>query len=176
MIGRSPSTHPTKISGLRVGTSALGLCGRRTLGGHRCEAPLPRGFSLLETIFALTVSAIATLTAVTGLDHFQSAMALRTAGQTVVLALRQAQREAYLRDETVEVQLKPGTTQVLVLSGSRDPKAWPLPAGIEILAAPQNDRVAFYPAARAQNATIRLRAKRSGRERKVVVNQRGRIR
>ncbi len=135
------------------------------------------GFSLLETLAALAISAMVAAAALSGLNSLAANSHLNAARSTVVQALIDARLQAASRAETVELAIGSRSLGPARAGGGAVLSAEVrLPAGTYVARAPARGRVRFFATGLADNATVVVAASGSAGEASVVVNQRGMIR
>ena len=111
-------------------------------------------------------------------DAVASGARLEAGRIELVLALSQARRLAYVRQTDVLAAAAEGDRELLVVPESSDAIALPLTSGVMLASVPARGGVLFHQSGWAENATFELApsvASRSG-TRRVIINQRGRIR
>jgi len=133
------------------------------------------GFGLVELVAGLALVAVVTSAGALKLPTVLASLRLGGAVQRLSAALRQARGRALERGGPVEVQLDDtrGLWEMRDASGpvvARDA----LPPGVRFASLPVSRRVRFTAIGTTDNATIALDA--GGPARRIVVNQRGRVR
>ena len=133
------------------------------------------GFGLVELVAGLALVAVVAGAGALRLPEVLASLRLSGAVQHLSAALRQARGRALERGGPVEVQLDDarGLWELRDTSGpvvARDA----LPPGIRFASLPASRRVRFTAIGTSDNATIALDA--GGPVRRIVVNQRGRVR
>lgn len=133
--------------------------------------------TLVEILFTLafvTTVAAGTLDGISGLGN---ATRMEAARMNLVMALGQARRLSYLREQTVFAAATPGGSEVTIEAGG-DVLRIPLRGGITIVEAPARGGVHFAASGWAENATFVVGWPGSDPAdgANVIVNQRGRIR
>jgi len=133
------------------------------------------GFGLFELVACLALVAVVTGAGALRLPEVLASVRLSGAVQRLATAIRQARGRALERGGPVEVRLDDasGLWEVRDVAGTvvaRDA----LPPGIRFTSLPASRRVRFTAVGTADNATIALDAGHTVR--RIVVNQRGRVR
>jgi general secretion pathway protein H len=133
------------------------------------------GFSLLELVVCLALVATIAGAGAIRLPDALAGLRLSGAAQRLSAALRQARGRALERGGPVEVQLDAGgglweLRDSLGVTVAREA----LPAGVAFASLPASRRVRFSALGTSDNATIELAAGKAMR--RIVVNQRGRVR
>jgi Tfp pilus assembly protein FimT len=134
--------------------------------------------TLLELVCCLALFTLLSYGAWQSVNAVDAGARLEAGRIDLVLALSEARRLAYLRQTTVLAVAGAGDTEVLLVPETGDPYAEPLPSGVTVSAAPARGGVLFHQSGWAENATFELGPVSAGKpgHRRVVVNQRGRIR
>ena len=133
------------------------------------------GFSLLELVAGLALTATVAGSATLALPPVVAKIRLAGAAHRLAAALRQARGRALARNARVDVRFDVGRNAWDVREvGGLALEAQALPAGVGFGSVPAGARVRFDTTGGAENATIVLAAGTSVR--RVVVNQRGRVR
>ena len=134
--------------------------------------------SLLELVCCLALFALLSYGTWQSVNAVETGARLEAGRIDLVLALSEARRLAYLRQTSVLAAAGAGDTEVLLVPENGDPHAEPLPSGIAVSAAPARGGVLFHASGWAENATFELAAASAAKpgHRRVIVNQRGRIR
>jgi prepilin-type N-terminal cleavage/methylation domain-containing protein len=130
-----------------------------------------RGFTLLEGIVVLAIAAVLCGAAVPYAAGVLAELELRNASVRVAAALVRG-RSAALRDGRTWVLLAAGRTLSLAPLGAQGERE-SLPDRVAVASSTSGGEVRFSPNGLAENATFRIVL--GARERRVVVNQRGRI-
>lgn len=133
------------------------------------------GHSLIETMIALAVTAVATTTGLTAAASFADTMELRLARRIVIRAMLSARRDAYRLQLPLSVQVPEDAGRISADDGRGGSRTSIFPEGITVGSAPRDESVRFLPGGLADNATILLRSS-SGSQASVIINQRGRVR
>ena len=130
-----------------------------------------RGFTLLESVVVLAIAAIVCGAAVPYAAGVLTELELRNGAVRVAAALVRA-RSAALRDGRTWVVLAAGrTVSIGPLGGEGQHES--LPGRVEVGGSTSGGEVRFSPNGMAENATFQIVL--GARERRVIVNQRGRI-
>ena len=130
------------------------------------------GFTLLELVLVLALLAVMAGVAAPGLAAFQGGLELRSGAMRVASALLRARMGALADGAPWELRVI-GPSSFEVGPEGSEPGQEILPGGVVFARVTSGGDVRFQPTGRADNATFTLA--RSGQEREVVVNQRGRI-
>jgi Tfp pilus assembly protein FimT len=133
------------------------------------------GFSLFELVAGLAVAATVAGSATLALPPVIAKVRLAAAAHRLAATLRQARGRALARNLRIDVRFDVvrGTWDVQEVGGvALETQA--LPAGVAFGSLPSSARVRFDTTGGAENATIVLNAATSVR--RIVVNQRGRVR
>jgi prepilin-type N-terminal cleavage/methylation domain-containing protein len=133
------------------------------------------GFTLFELVACLALVATIAGGAALRLPDILASVRLSGATQRLSAALRQARGHALERGSPVEAELDDarGLWEVREVSGASLARE-PLPAGVIFASLPASRRVRFSAIGTTDNATIMLGA--GAIVRRIVVNQRGRVR
>jgi hypothetical protein len=134
--------------------------------------------SLLDIVFTLALVALITAGTIPGISALQDAARIESGRMDLVMALGQARRIAYLREETV-FAAAPSGTDAVVVEGTGDLELrLPLRGGVTIIETPARGGVHFAASGWAENGTFVLGWPGSDPTQgaRVIVNQRGRIR
>jgi len=123
------------------------------------------GFSLLELVISLALSAAAVAGIAAASRTMMAALQLAAAKHTATLALLSARRAAYLGHQNAELKLRKGA-RGLAAGSSFD-----FAPGITLRDVPARGRLRFYASGLADNATITLGTDDATAG--IVVNQRG---
>ena len=147
------------------------MCGRwrRSGGSFVLDG---QGFTLLELLLLLGVSAILAAAAVPAAAQMLAGVQLRAAALGVVGTLTRARRAALAEGRSWVVRVEGGA--VLVGPLGSPPRTENLSNGTRLVEATSGGDVRFFPDGRAENMTLIFELK--GQRRAVVVNQRGRLR
>lgn len=129
------------------------------------------GFTLLECLIVLAILAILGATTIPQVGAISGQWRLRSAGIRLSAELVRARWGALRAAEPWTV--RPTTTGLRIEKGQNDVATVALPPGIMVSVNSGGD-VRFLPNGSAENATFRL--VNAWGERRVVVNQRGRVR
>ena len=133
------------------------------------------GFSLLELVACLALVATIATAGALRLPDVLASLRLSGAAQRLSAALRQARGRALERGGPVEVQLDEGGSMWELRDTSGVTVAREaLPPGVTFAGLPASRRVRFSALGTTDNATIALGA--GATVRRIVVNQRGRVR
>jgi type II secretory pathway component PulJ len=134
--------------------------------------------TILEVLLSLGLFALLSYGTWQSIDAVQAGTRLEAGRIDLVLALSQARRLAYLRQTSVLAAATEGDGEVLLVPDTSGPMTLPLTRGVALAAVPARGGVLFHPSGWAENATFELASSQTGRpgRRRVVVNQRGRIR
>ena len=134
-----------------------------------------QGFSLLELVACLALVATIAGAGTMRLPDVLASFRLGGAAQRLSAALRQARGRALERGGAVEVRLDDGGSawELRDTHGTIVARET-LPAGVVFSGLPASRRVRFSAIGTTDNATVTLSA--GGAVRRVVVNQRGRVR
>jgi prepilin-type N-terminal cleavage/methylation domain-containing protein len=134
-----------------------------------------RGFSLVETLAGLTVAGVLAGMGGVGLVEVVRSARLAGAARTLGATLRLARGQALAGLGPVVARFDgAGGTYELCDDAGRPHERHVLPPGVAFAALPARARIAFGALGTADNGTIALAA--GTRTRRVVVNQRGRVR
>jgi hypothetical protein len=125
---------------------------------------------------ALSLSALTATAGVRAAAATFDAIALEEGRRSTVAAFSTARRLAFLENRTVRARVDILASTIVLSDDDSVRLRLALPRGILIQAAPADGDVAFFAGARAENATIVLGRATAGPQRRIVVNQRGRIR
>ena len=134
-----------------------------------------RAFTLLEVIVGLALATVLAGVGVVRLGTLVESARLAGAARTVATALRLARGVAMSGDATIEVHFDParGVCEMRAPNGALlESRA--LPPGVSFAGLPARSRILFTGLGTAENGTIVLAA--GARVRRIVVNQRGRVR
>ena len=133
------------------------------------------GFTLHEALAGLTLAAVLIAGSMIQLPPVLHAVRLSGAGRTVGTALRLARGRAIASNTEIEVRFDGlrGTLETRERAGATL-ETRSLPAGVGFTGLPARGRITFGALGTAENGTITLAAGRGIR--RVVVNQRGRVR
>jgi prepilin-type N-terminal cleavage/methylation domain-containing protein len=142
--------------------------------GVRTDRP-SAGFTLLELVAGMAVAAIATASVAAGAGALARRVELSASRRSLVSALLDARRQAYLSREAVEVAVHSGDRELRVRAGA-DEDVIPLDHSVYVARAPSSGHVRFFGSGLADNATVELAVPGSEAHASVVVNQRGMIR
>jgi prepilin-type N-terminal cleavage/methylation domain-containing protein len=134
----------------------------------------PRGFTLLELLAALGLSAVLAAIGTLGVRALADTSHLAAGSRVVAATLRLARGRALARNVVVEVHFDAGIGTCEVHAGGAVLERHMLPPGVRFAGLPASARIRFGALGTAENGTIRLAA--GARTRSVVVNQRGRVR
>lgn len=134
--------------------------------------------TLLELVVCLILFVLLSYGAWQSIGAVETGARLDAGRIDLVLALSEARRLAYVGQTSVLAAAATGDREVLLVPETSDSYALPLPSGVVVSAAPARGGVLFHQSGWAENATFELGALEAGRpgHRRVVVNQRGRIR
>jgi len=134
--------------------------------------------TLLELVLCLALFVLLSYGTWQSVNAVEMGARLEAARIDLVLALSEARRIAYERQTTVLAAAAAGDREVLLVPESGAPFAEALPGGIAVSAAPARGGVLFHQSGWAENATFELGAVNDSKpgHRRVIVNQRGRIR
>jgi len=164
--------HRLGRAGTSVRVARVASPRRRARGEARTRA---RGFTLLETVVALGVATLIAGIGVVQLAGLLATARVAGAARTVATALRLARGVALSSDATTEVRFD--TTRGVCETrdaGGVVLTTHALPPGVVFASLPVRSRVLFGGLGTADNATIVVAG--AGRLRRVIVNQRGRVR
>ena len=134
--------------------------------------------TLVELVLCLALFALLAYGAWQSVNAVETGARLEAGRIDLVLALAEARRIAYAQQTTVLAAATVGDREVLLVPEINEPYAVPLPGGVAVSAAPARGGVLFHQSGWAENATFELGStspSKPGR-RRVIVNQRGRIR
>jgi len=133
------------------------------------------GFSLVETVAVAGLAAVVAGMAAVGAAELLRGARLAGACRTLGASLRLARGQALggLGDVVVRFDAAAGVWEVVDGAGARLVRH-ALPPGVAFASLPVRARIAFGALGTAENGTIALAA--GARARRVVVNQRGRVR
>lgn len=134
--------------------------------------------TLLELVLCLALFTLLAYGTWQSVNAVATGARLEAGRVDLVLALSEARRLAYLSQTTVLAAAAASDREVLLVPETSAPYAIALPSGVAVSAAPARGGVLFHQSGWAENATFELgsvTASKPGR-RRVVVNQRGRIR
>jgi prepilin-type N-terminal cleavage/methylation domain-containing protein len=134
-----------------------------------------RGFTLIETLVAVAIAAIAARTTVLATASLAASLRVGASTRTLAQTMRETRARAMAEGESLDVVFDAPTSRwtVRTLDGSIR-RAEPLPDPVRFLSLPARAGVRFTATGMADNATIVLGTSRStGR---IIVNQRGRVR
>jgi hypothetical protein len=134
--------------------------------------------TLLELVLCLALFAMLSYGTWQSVNAVETAARLEAGRIDFVLALAEARRLAYERQTTVLAAAGVGDREVLLVPDMGNAYAIPLPGGVAVSAAPARGGVLFHQSGWAENATFELGSASSTKpgRRRVIVNQRGRIR
>ncbi len=132
-----------------------------------------QGFSLLELVISLALSAAAVAGIAAASRTMMTALQLTAAKHTATLAMLRARRAAYLGHRTIALELHKGARGLGPgLSGqSAAVSGFAFAPGITLRNVPARGRLRFYASGLADNATIVLGTDDATTS--IVVNQRG---
>ncbi len=135
----------------------------------------PRGFTLVETLAVVGLATMLAGIGVVQLVALLDSARLAGAARTVATALRLARGIALSADASTEVRFDPalGVCETFDHSGALVERR-SLPPGVAFASLPARRRIVFGGLGTADNGTIVVAA--GPRLRRVVVNQRGRVR
>lgn len=133
------------------------------------------GFSLLELVAGLALASVVTAVGVASMVELVRGARLCGAARTTATALRLARARALARGAAVEVRLDagPATVETRTRAGATL-ETRRLPPGVVVAGLPASGRILFGALGTAENGTLTLTA--GARERRIIVNQRGRVR
>lgn len=132
-----------------------------------------RGTSLVEALVAIAVAALALGAGLARVPGAMGAVRLRGAAVQLGAAMMRARAAAVAEGRAWELRCA-GESAFEIAAPGDPPQRESLPPGIRFAATTSGGSVRFLPAGSAENATFVLRSDGGG-ERRVVVNQRGRI-
>jgi Tfp pilus assembly protein FimT len=133
------------------------------------------GFGLLEVLASMAVMMTMVGVGTTSLGGVVGSVRLAGAAERLASALRAARSEALARGRAVEVRFDPPRrTWSVREAGGALMGVEQLPKGVTFSSLPNALRLRFTTVGTADNGTVALTA--GGRARRVVVNQRGRVR
>ena len=142
-------------------------------GGERSDGRPPGvGSGLVETVVALAILALLVAIATPVVSSVLAGVQLRSGTTRLCAALLRGRAAALAEGRPWELRLSSGDAFATGPVGGVAVEEH-LPRGVVFAGATSGGRVRFSPAGSAENATFVLSA--SGRERRVVLNQRGRI-
>ena len=133
-----------------------------------------RGLGLLEVVGGVALAGLVGRIGVVQLPALVQRVRLVGAAHQVGTTLRGARGRALARGDTVTVRIDVAAATLDTLAGATPIARLVLPAGVAIAGAPAAGRIAFGGLGTAQNGTITLAS--GAAQRRVVVNQRGRVR
>ena len=133
------------------------------------------GFGLVEVMAGLAVVMTTVGIGSTSLGGLVGSVRLSGAAERLASAFRAARSEALARGRAVEVRFDPPRrTWSVREDGGPVTTVEQLPVGVTFSSLPSALRLRFTATGAADNATVALAA--GGRVRRVIVNQRGRVR
>lgn len=133
------------------------------------------GFGLVEMLAGMAVVLTTVAIGSTSLGGVMGSVRLAGAAERLASALRAARSEALARGRAIEVRFDPPRrTWSVREDGGVLMGVGQLPAGVTFSSVPSSLRLRFTTIGTADNGTVALAA--GGRARRVVVNQRGRVR
>jgi hypothetical protein len=133
------------------------------------------GLTVIELAVALALAAAAATLGAPRVVELARTVRLAGAARTVATLLRLARAQALARSEPVEVRLDAARHLLELRDRAGRPLArHVLPPSVALSGGPARGRVLFDGLGSAENATLVLAA--GARERRVIVNQRGRVR
>lgn len=133
------------------------------------------GFTVFEVVAGLALAATVTAIGAVRAPAVVGPVRLTGAAERLAAALRQARGQALARNRVVEVRFdQPRRAWSVHEDGGPALETQSLPAGIGFSSLPVSRRVRFGTTGAADNATVVLAS--GPRTRRVVVNQRGRVR
>lgn len=133
------------------------------------------GFGLVELLAGMAVVAISIGVGSTSLAGVVGSVRLAGAAERLASALRSARSEALARGRAIEIRFDPPRrTWSVREDGGALLGVQQLPTGVMFSSVPGSLRLRFATTGTADNGTVTLAA--GGRARRVVVNQRGRVR
>ena len=133
-----------------------------------------RGFTVLEVLAALGLAAILAGMGTVQLIELVRSARLASGARTTASLLRLARGRALASNLEVEVAFDAATASCSMRQVASVLETRPLPAGVTFAALPARGRILFGALGSAENGTVRLAA--GPRTRRVIVNQRGRVR
>jgi len=132
------------------------------------------GFTALELLLVVVLTGIVGGIGSVSLPHLAGSVRLASAADRLAAVLRAARGQALARGRSIEVRFDPAARSWNVRERLDPPfEAHQLPPGVVFQSLPSALRVRFSTVGTADNATVVLAA--SGRARRIVVNQRGRV-
>jgi len=134
-----------------------------------------RGFTLVESVAVVAIASLLAGTGIIGVAELLRSARLAGAARTLAATLRLARGQALAGVGPVVARFDAahGTYEILDGSGGRLTDH-ALPTGVAFAGLPARARITFGALGTADNATIGLAA--GPRSRRIVVNQRGRVR
>jgi len=133
------------------------------------------GFGLVEVVTAMAVMLTVVGVGSTSVGGVVGSIRLSGAAERLASALRAARSEALARGRAIEVRFDPPRrTWSVREAGGVLMGVEQLPTGVAFSSVPSSWRLRFTTVGTADNGTVALVA--GGRARRVVVNQRGRVR
>jgi len=135
----------------------------------------PAGFTLLELLAGVAVTAIAIASLTTAAGALGRQAELASSRRFVVASLLDARRRAYLSRDAIEVAVHEGDRELHVRAAGNE-QTIPLPYSAYVARAPSSGRIRFFGSGLADNATVELAVPDGGARASIVVNQRGGIR
>ena len=134
-----------------------------------------RGFTGIEMVVALAITAIVAGTAVSALGSFAATFRLATTVRTLAQTIRETRARALAEGLPLEVRFDADARIWRVTTTSGTVRRWdPLPPSVRFVALPARARIRFDATGEAENGTITVGARAAVR--RIVVNQRGRVR
>ena len=132
------------------------------------------GFTVLEVLAALGLTAILAGMGTVQLIELVRSARLASGARATASLLRLARGRALASNLEVEVAFDAATASCSVRQAASVLETRPLPPGVTFAALPARGRILFGALGSAENGTVRLAA--GLRTRRVIVNQRGRVR
>jgi len=134
-----------------------------------------RGFTLIESLAVVAIAGLVARTGGMGVAELLRSARLAGAARTLAATLRLARGQALAGVGPVVARFDAARGRYEILDGAGGRlEDHALPTGVAFAALPARSRITFGALGTADNATIALAA--GPRSRRIVVNQRGRVR
>jgi prepilin-type N-terminal cleavage/methylation domain-containing protein len=134
-----------------------------------------RGFTGIEMVVALAITAIVAATAATALGSSVATFRLATTVRTLAETMRETRARALAEGLPLEVRFDASARIWRVTTSAGTVRRWdPLPASVRFVSLPVRARIRFDATGEAENGTITVGTLAASR--RIVVNQRGRVR
>ena len=133
-----------------------------------------RGFTLFETLVGVALATIVAAMGGVRLSEVLASSRLAAAARTLATSLRLARGRALASGTSVEARFDAPGREYELREGNGTLDVHALPRGVLFAGLPARSRIVFGALGTAENGTVTLVA--GARSRRVVVNQRGRVR